>query len=93
MNWFFRLRQDDEEHFLGDLRAALEYCQERLRAEAAQATAALKARGVTPGLAVILVGDDAGSQIYVRNKEKACAEAGIAAHDAPGKAGGEHLGG
>ncbi|HEY3358793.1 MAG TPA: bifunctional methylenetetrahydrofolate dehydrogenase/methenyltetrahydrofolate cyclohydrolase FolD [Polyangia bacterium] len=54
---------------------------QKVRAEAAQATAALKARGVTPGLAVVLVGDDAGSQIYVRNKEKACAEAGIAAFD------------
>ncbi len=33
--------------------------------------------GRTPGLAVILVGEDPGSQIYVRNKEKACAEVGI----------------
>ncbi len=34
MDWFFRLRQDREEQFLGELRAALEYCQERIRAEA-----------------------------------------------------------
>ncbi|MDO5141791.1 MAG: bifunctional methylenetetrahydrofolate dehydrogenase/methenyltetrahydrofolate cyclohydrolase FolD [Eubacteriales bacterium] len=40
-------------------------------------TAALKQRGITPGLAVILVGDDPASQIYVRNKEKACAECGF----------------
>src|SRR5918992_1392052 len=33
--------------------------------------------GITPGLAVVLVGDDPGSQLYVRNKEKACKEAGI----------------
>ena len=34
-------------------------------------------RGITPGLAVILVGDDPASAVYVRNKEKACHEAGI----------------
>lgn len=37
----------------------------------------LQARGVTPGLAVILVGEDPASQIYVRNKERACARCGI----------------
>ncbi len=39
--------------------------------------AALAARGVTPGLAVVLVGEDAASQIYVRNKERACKATGI----------------
>src|SRR5215207_4455985 len=39
--------------------------------------ASLKARGVQPGLAVVLVGDDPASQVYVRNKEKACIEAGM----------------
>ena len=39
--------------------------------------AALSARGVTPGLAVILVGDDPASKVYVRNKERACASVGI----------------
>jgi len=39
--------------------------------------AALKARGVLPGLAVILVGDNPASQVYVRNKVKACQEVGI----------------
>ncbi len=39
--------------------------------------AALAARGVTPGLAVILVGDDPASQVYVRNKVKACHDNGI----------------
>jgi methylenetetrahydrofolate dehydrogenase (NADP+)/methenyltetrahydrofolate cyclohydrolase len=48
-----------------------------LRAEVAARTAALTARGVTPGLAVVLVGDNAASAIYVRNKVKACAEAGL----------------
>ncbi|MEN9377328.1 MAG: hypothetical protein RL710_2485, partial [Pseudomonadota bacterium] len=37
----------------------------------------LKARGVTPGLAVILVGDDPASAVYVRNKVKACADTGV----------------
>lgn len=37
----------------------------------------LKAKGIVPGLAVILVGDDPASQIYVRNKEKACQEVGF----------------
>ncbi|RKJ80759.1 bifunctional methylenetetrahydrofolate dehydrogenase/methenyltetrahydrofolate cyclohydrolase FolD [Butyricicoccus sp. 1XD8-22] len=38
---------------------------------------ALRAKGVVPGLAVILVGDDPASAIYVRNKEKACEECGF----------------
>jgi methylenetetrahydrofolate dehydrogenase (NADP+)/methenyltetrahydrofolate cyclohydrolase len=49
----------------------------QLRAEVAQRTAVLAARGVRPGLAVVLVGDDPASQIYVRNKVKACAETGL----------------
>lgn len=40
-------------------------------------TAQLQARGVTPGLAVLLVGDDPASHVYVKNKTKACQEAGI----------------
>lgn len=40
-------------------------------------TETLKAKGVTPGLAVIIVGEDPASQIYVRNKEKACEECGF----------------
>jgi methylenetetrahydrofolate dehydrogenase (NADP+)/methenyltetrahydrofolate cyclohydrolase len=48
-----------------------------LRAELAHRVAALAAGGRTPGLAVILVGDDAASRVYVRNKIKACAEVGI----------------
>ncbi len=49
----------------------------QLRAEVATRAAALKARGVTPGLAVVLVGDNPASQVYVRNKVKACEEAGL----------------
>lgn len=49
-----------------------------LRQQAAQRVAALTARGVRPGLAVILVGDDAASAVYVRNKVKACGEVGMA---------------
>ncbi|MCA3131124.1 MAG: bifunctional methylenetetrahydrofolate dehydrogenase/methenyltetrahydrofolate cyclohydrolase, partial [Rhodocyclaceae bacterium] len=39
--------------------------------------AALKAAGVTPGLAVIIVGDNPASRVYVRNKVKACGELGM----------------
>jgi len=48
-----------------------------LRAELAQRVAGLAAAGTTPGLAVVLVGEDPASQIYVRNKVRACAEVGI----------------
>jgi len=37
----------------------------------------LKQQGITPGLAVIIVGDDPASQVYVRNKEKACEQCGF----------------
>lgn len=47
------------------------------RAEVAQRAAALTAQGRQPGLAVVLVGDNPASQVYVRNKVKACEEAGI----------------
>ena len=40
-------------------------------------TQALKARGVVPGLAVIIVGDDPASKVYVANKVKACNEVGL----------------
>ena len=49
----------------------------QLRTEVAQRAAALKARGTTPGLAVILVGDNPASQVYVRNKVKACEDSGL----------------
>ena len=49
----------------------------RLRAEIASRAADLTARGQRPGLAVILVGDDPASAVYVRNKVKACAETGV----------------
>ena len=49
----------------------------RLRADVATRVMALKARGITPGLAVILVGDDPASAVYVRNKVKACADTGV----------------
>ena len=49
----------------------------QLRAEITQRTLALKTRGITPGLAVILVGEDPASQVYVRNKVKACEDSGL----------------
>ena len=53
----------------------------KLRGEMAEEAKKLTARGVRPGLAVVLVGDDPASQIYVRNKTKALAEAGFACFD------------
>ncbi|NUZ05065.1 bifunctional methylenetetrahydrofolate dehydrogenase/methenyltetrahydrofolate cyclohydrolase FolD [Piscinibacter koreensis] len=49
----------------------------QIRGGVAERAAALTARGRTPGLAVILVGDDPASHVYVRNKVKACEAAGI----------------
>lgn len=49
----------------------------KIREEVAERAAALKARGVTPGLAVVLVGEDPASQVYVRNKVEACLKAGL----------------
>ncbi len=50
---------------------------ESLRKEIAERVARLKEQGVTPGLAVILVGNDPASEIYVRNKGNGCAETGM----------------
>jgi methylenetetrahydrofolate dehydrogenase (NADP+)/methenyltetrahydrofolate cyclohydrolase len=50
---------------------------QQLRTEVAARTAALKLRGITPGLAVVLVGDNPASQVYVRNKVKACEDSGL----------------
>ncbi|MBX9959011.1 MAG: bifunctional methylenetetrahydrofolate dehydrogenase/methenyltetrahydrofolate cyclohydrolase FolD [Burkholderiaceae bacterium] len=49
----------------------------QLRGDVAKRAAALKARGITPGLAVVLVGDNPASQVYVRNKVKACEDSGL----------------
>lgn len=49
-----------------------------VRAELAAKAASLRARGIVPGLAVVLVGDNPASVSYVTAKEKACAETGIA---------------
>jgi methylenetetrahydrofolate dehydrogenase (NADP+) / methenyltetrahydrofolate cyclohydrolase len=49
----------------------------QLRSEVTARTTALKARGITPGLAVILVGEDPASQVYVLNKVKACEDSGL----------------
>lgn len=50
---------------------------QQLRADIAKRAAALTAQGKPAGLAVILVGDSAASQVYVRNKVKACADNGL----------------
>ena len=49
----------------------------QLRADVTQRVQALKARGITPGLAVILVGENPASQVYVRNKVKGCEDCGF----------------
>jgi methylenetetrahydrofolate dehydrogenase (NADP+) / methenyltetrahydrofolate cyclohydrolase len=49
----------------------------QLRTEVAQRAASLRERGITPGLAVIQVGENPASQIYVRNKVKACEDNGV----------------
>ena len=49
----------------------------KIRAECRERIDALKANGVTPGLAVIVVGEDPTSAVYVRNKIRACQEVGI----------------
>jgi methylenetetrahydrofolate dehydrogenase (NADP+)/methenyltetrahydrofolate cyclohydrolase len=54
---------------------------ETVRAEVAAEAARLAEEGTVPGLAVVLVGDDPASQIYVRSKEKAAAECGVKAFD------------
>ena len=50
---------------------------QKLRADVTLRTSALKAKGITPGLAVILVGENPASQVYVRNKVKACEDSGL----------------
>jgi len=50
---------------------------QKLRADVTLRTTALKVRGITPGLAVILVGENPASQVYVRNKVKACHDSGL----------------
>ncbi|OWT65509.1 bifunctional methylenetetrahydrofolate dehydrogenase/methenyltetrahydrofolate cyclohydrolase FolD [Candidimonas nitroreducens] len=50
---------------------------EAIRADVARRAQALAARGVVPGLAVVLIGDNPASQVYVRNKAAACEKAGL----------------
>jgi methylenetetrahydrofolate dehydrogenase (NADP+)/methenyltetrahydrofolate cyclohydrolase len=50
---------------------------QKLRADVTGRATALKAKGITPGLAVLLVGDNPASQVYVRNKVKACHDCGL----------------
>lgn len=50
---------------------------QRIKDELKNEVAALKEKGINPGLAVIIVGDDPASRVYVNNKKKACEEIGI----------------
>ena len=56
-----------------DGKAVAARCKEEIKAK----VQALAEQGCRPGLAVILVGDDPASRVYVTNKEKDCAECGI----------------
>ncbi len=49
----------------------------KVREEVAGQVAGMKARGIVPGLAVVIVGEDSASKVYVRNKKKACEEVGM----------------
>jgi methylenetetrahydrofolate dehydrogenase (NADP+)/methenyltetrahydrofolate cyclohydrolase len=59
-----------------------------VRAALTHRVRALASRGIVPGIAVVLVGEDPASQIYVRNKTRACEEVGIASfqHNLPASA-------
>ena len=50
---------------------------DRIKAELKEEVVALKEKGIFPGLAVIIVGDDPASRVYVNNKKKACEDLGI----------------
>ena len=50
---------------------------QQVQREVAARVAALKTRGVTPGLSVVLVGDDPASAVYVGAKERTCIELGM----------------
>jgi methylenetetrahydrofolate dehydrogenase (NADP+) / methenyltetrahydrofolate cyclohydrolase len=50
---------------------------DKIHGESRQAVAELKQRGVTPGLAVVLVGDDPASRAYVRSKDRTCKDLGL----------------
>ena len=54
---------------------------DRVKDEIARQTELLKMRGVTPGLAVIIVGDDPASRVYVNNKKKACELVGFVSEE------------
>ena len=64
-----------------------------IKAEAAEEAAALKAQGIAPCLAVVLVGDNSASKVYVSNKQKACEAVGIksVSHVLPGETTEEEL--
>ena len=64
-----------------------------IKAEAAEEAAALKEQGIEPCLAVVLVGDNSASKVYVSNKQKACEAVGIksVSHVLPGETTEEEL--
>ena len=53
----------------------------KVRAQVREECEQLKAKGIAPGLAVIIVGDDPASRVYVNNKKKACADVGFVSEE------------
>ena len=53
----------------------------KVKNQVAEETAELKKQGITPGLAVIIVGNDPASRVYVNSKKKACAEVGFNSYE------------
>ena len=53
----------------------------RVKGEVAKEIAELKEKGIEAGLAVVIVGNNQASRVYVNNKKKACAEVGIASYE------------
>lgn len=50
---------------------------QHLRSDVSQGVSSLKSQGITPGLAVVLIGENPASEVYVRNKVKACEDTGM----------------
>jgi methylenetetrahydrofolate dehydrogenase (NADP+)/methenyltetrahydrofolate cyclohydrolase len=79
---FYRIQEEDEEDAVAarliDGKALAQQVRDRLAKDSSEL---LAQKGIKPGLATILVGEDPASQIYVRNKQKACELAGIHVDD------------
>ena len=81
IHFFHPTAKEEHSHMSAQLINGKEVSQQRL-AQVAEKVAARQAAGLrTPCLAVVLVGDDPASAVYVRNKEQDCAQCGISCAD------------